>query len=73
VTIDMIERYDEATGFTAMERLTGGHCAIMMALQARGAIGPGCHRMEAAVAAGQVMEEVRRRGIMWTVRVEDGQ
>lgn len=71
VTIDMIDRYDETTGFTAMERVTGWHCAIMMGFQARGAIGPGCHRMESAVAASSVLEEIRRRGIEWTVRFED--
>jgi len=35
VVIDLIDYYDEKTGFTAMERLTGWHCAIMMGFQAR--------------------------------------
>ncbi len=71
VTVDLIDRYDPQTGFTAMERLTGWHCALMMGFQARGVIGPGAHRMECAVPAARVMEEIARRGIQFTVRWED--
>jgi lysine 6-dehydrogenase len=38
VVINLIDYYDEKTGFTAMERLTGWHCAIMMGFQARGKV-----------------------------------
>ena len=68
VTVDLVDRYDEATGFTAMERLTGWHAAIMMGLQARGRIAPGAHRMEQTVKASEVMDELERRGIPHTVR-----
>jgi lysine 6-dehydrogenase len=68
VTVDLVDRYDDATGFTAMERLTGWHAAIMMGLQARGRIAPGAHRMEQTVKAGEVMAELARRGIPHTVR-----
>lgn len=71
VTVDLIDRYDPETGFTAMERLTGWHCALMMGFQARGVIGPGAHRMECAVPAARVMEEIARRGIQFTVTWED--
>jgi lysine 6-dehydrogenase len=70
VTVDLVDRYDEATGFTAMERLTGWHAAIMMGLQARGGIAPGAHRVEQAVKAADVMAELERRGIPHTVRWE---
>lgn len=70
VTVDLIDRYDPQTGFTAMERLTGWHCALMMGFQARGVIGPGAHRMESAVPAARVIEEIARRGIQFTVRWE---
>ncbi len=70
VTVDLVDRYDPATGFTGMERLTGWHAAIMMALQARGRIAPGAHRMEQAVKATEVMAELDRRGIPQTVRWE---
>ncbi len=68
VTVDLIDGYDEATGFTGMERLTGWHCALMMGFQARGKITPGAHRMENAVPAKDIMEEVRKRGINFEVR-----
>jgi lysine 6-dehydrogenase len=71
VTVDLVDRYDPATGFTAMERLTGWHAAIMMAWQARGAIQPGAHRMELAVLASDVMAALERRGIGHTVRWDD--
>ncbi len=70
VIVDLLDRYDEQTGFTAMERLTGWHCALMMGFQARKVIPAGAHRMEQAVPAGRVMEEVRKRGIEFTVRWE---
>jgi len=70
VTVDLVDRHDEATGFTAMERLTGWHAAILMALQARGRVAPGVHRMEQAVPAADVMAELARRGITHTTRWE---
>jgi lysine 6-dehydrogenase len=70
VTVDLVDRYDETTGFTAMERLTGWHAAIMMGLQARGRIAPGAHRMEQAVKAAEVMAQLEKRGIPHTVRWE---
>lgn len=66
VTLDLIDRYDPATGFTGMERLTGWHCALMMGFQARGEVAPGAHRME-SVSAAKIMDEIRKRGIHWTV------
>ena len=71
VSVDLVDRYDPVTGFTAMERLTGWHAAIVMALQARGAVAPGAHRMEQAVSASTVMAELERRGIPHAVRWEE--
>jgi lysine 6-dehydrogenase len=67
VIINLVDRFDEDTGFTAMERLTGWHCAIMMGFQARGAVRPGGLPMQKAVPAPTFMEEVRRRGIDFSV------
>jgi len=63
VTVDIADRFDEETGFTAMERLTGFHCAAMMAFQAHKAVGAGAHRMELAVSSTEMMEAMRERGI----------
>jgi lysine 6-dehydrogenase len=67
VRIDLIDYCDEQTGFTAMERLTGWHCAIMMGFQAREEIPPGGIPMEIAVPASRFMQKIRKRGINFEV------
>jgi lysine 6-dehydrogenase len=68
VTVDLVDRHDPETGLTSMERLTGWHAAIVMAMQADGRISPGAHRLEQAVGGRPVMAELERRGIPHTVR-----
>jgi lysine 6-dehydrogenase len=68
VTVDMVDRHDPATGFAAMERLTGWHAAIMAALIAAGEVPPGVHSLEKAVPATRFMQEVRRRGLAFVER-----
>jgi lysine 6-dehydrogenase len=68
VTVDMVDRYEPATGFTAMERLTGWHAAIMAALIAAGEVPPGVHSLERAVPATRFMQEVHRRGLSFVER-----
>jgi len=68
LTVDLVDRYDEETGFTAMERLTGWHCAIMMGFQARGRVPAGGISLEVAVPAAEFMEAIRQRGIQFDVR-----
>jgi lysine 6-dehydrogenase len=68
VTVDLVDRHDEATGFTAMERLTGWHASVMMGFQARGRIEPGARPVELAVPAVEFMEVLRMRGIQFDVR-----
>ncbi len=62
VQIDLVDYYDEATGFTAMERLTGWHASIVMHMQARGTLSPGAHPVE-TLPAEAVLREFGRRGI----------
>jgi lysine 6-dehydrogenase len=68
VTVDLLDRYDEATGFTAMERLTGWHASVMMGFQARGRVQAGAKPVELAIPAGEFMEALRGRGIRFEVR-----
>ena len=70
VTVDLVDRYHEETGFTAMERLTGWHCAIMMGFQARGRVPTGGVPVEKAVPAAEFMEAVRERGIHYQIRFD---
>jgi lysine 6-dehydrogenase len=68
VTVDLVDRYDEATGFTGMERLTGWHASVMMGFQARGRVPAGAVPVELAVPAGEFMEALGQRGIRYEVR-----
>ncbi|HVT11969.1 MAG TPA: saccharopine dehydrogenase C-terminal domain-containing protein [Fimbriimonadaceae bacterium] len=61
--IELVERDDPATGFTAMERLTGFSTAIVALAIRSGHIAPGCHGCEAAIDPAHFEAELRRRGI----------
>ncbi|HVB62590.1 MAG TPA: saccharopine dehydrogenase C-terminal domain-containing protein [Ktedonobacteraceae bacterium] len=62
VTADLFDYYDEATGFTAMERTTGWHAAIMAAFIARQQTPSGGVPVELAVPGPLFVEEFRKRG-----------
>jgi lysine 6-dehydrogenase len=62
VTIDLFDYYEESTGFTAMERTTGWHAAIMAGFIARGQIPHGGVPVELAVPGTLFVEELRKRG-----------
>ena len=64
-TIDLVDRYDEATGFTAMQRLTGWHAAICLELAVRGQLEHGVVPVE-RVPGALVVAEGRARG--WEIR-----
>jgi lysine 6-dehydrogenase len=62
IEVEIIDRHDPATGFTAMARLTGWHAAIMAHLIARGEVPAGVRSLETAIPATRFLEEVHRRG-----------
>jgi lysine 6-dehydrogenase len=64
-TLDLVDRYDEATGFTAMQRLTGWHAAICLELAVRGQLDHGVVPVE-RVPGALVVAEGRARG--WEIR-----
>ena len=72
VTVDLVDRYDQATGFTGMERLTGWHASTMLAFQACGRVPAGGVPVELAVPAVEFMEALRRRGIHFEVHSNTG-
>ena len=55
-------RYDEATGFTAMERTTGWDGSIKAIMNARGETPRGVNPAEIAVPGPRYAAELRRRG-----------
>ncbi len=67
--IQLIDYYDEKTGFTAMQRLTGWHASIVAILAARGEVTRGAIPVELAVPGKTVVEEARRRGFCITETV----
>jgi lysine 6-dehydrogenase len=72
--VEVIDYFDEATGFTAMERGTGWSAAIVAEMMARGnAARPnGAGGVETEVPAGPFVEELRRRGINVTEQIRLG-
>jgi lysine 6-dehydrogenase len=68
VQVDLVDRYDDATGFTAMERTTGWHAAIVAGMLARGETPVGAVPLEIAVPGERFVAEARRRGFSITTR-----
>lgn len=62
VLLDLVDRFDAATGFTAMERTTGWDGSIKAIMNARGVTPRGVHPAEVAVPPALYAEELRRRG-----------
>jgi lysine 6-dehydrogenase len=69
--VEMIDYYDDVTGFTAMERTTGWDAAIVAAMMARGQTPRGALPVERAVPAALFVGELARRGIHVETQVVD--
>jgi len=69
VILDILDFYDEQTGFTAMERTTGWHASIVAIMMARGEISRGAKPLEIAVPSSLFVREMKRRGINLKERV----
>ncbi|HKU22026.1 MAG TPA: saccharopine dehydrogenase C-terminal domain-containing protein [Terriglobales bacterium] len=61
-TVEVIDYYDEATGFSAMQRTTGWHLSIVAAMMARGETPLGAQPLELAVSGEAFVREARKRG-----------
>jgi lysine 6-dehydrogenase len=68
--LDLIDFYDEETGFTAMERTTGWDAAIIAIMMADGRAEKGAVPLELAISSSEFVHELRRRGIQLTEHVE---
>jgi len=69
VLLDIIDYYDDATGFTAMERTTGWHASIVAIMMAHGETPRGAKPLEIAVPGPLFFRELKRRGIELTEKV----
>ncbi|OJU62723.1 MAG: hypothetical protein BGO01_09950 [Armatimonadetes bacterium 55-13] len=63
VQMDIHEKHDDETEFTAMERLTGFSTATYAKHLADGGCNPGCHRYETAMTGVKFVDEIQKRGI----------
>lgn len=61
--VEVIDYYDEQTGFSAMERSTGWSAAIVAEMMAHGRTPHGSGGVEKMVPAGAFIEELDRRGV----------
>jgi len=69
VILDLMDFYDEETGFTAMERTTGWDAAIVAGMMARGQTPRGAVPVEKAVPPALFVEELAKRGIQVHTRI----
>ena len=70
VLLDLIDRFDEVTGFTAMERTTGWDGSIKAILNARGVTPRGVNPAEIAVSGPHYVAELRWRGFQLSETLE---
>jgi lysine 6-dehydrogenase len=69
VIVEMIDYFDETTGFTSMERGTGWSAAIVAEMMARGQTPRGAGGVETMAPAGPFVEQLLQRGISVTTRI----
>jgi lysine 6-dehydrogenase len=61
--VELVDRYDEKTGFTAMQRLTGWHGSIMLIAAVSNMVRRGAVSVELALPGMTIANECRRRGL----------
>jgi lysine 6-dehydrogenase len=70
VNLDLIDFYDEETGFTAMERTTGWDGSIVAIMMAHGFIQKGAIPVELAIPVEAFVAELKKRGLNLTVKIK---
>ncbi|MFX1508592.1 MAG: saccharopine dehydrogenase C-terminal domain-containing protein, partial [Promethearchaeota archaeon] len=67
--VDLLDFYDEETGFTAMERITGWDISIVAIMMANGQTKKGAVPLELAISSSNFVHELGRRGISVSERI----
>lgn len=67
-TFELVDRYDETHGISAMMRTTGYSLAITGLMQARREVQPGVHTPDEAIPAEKYIAELAKRGIRIEMR-----
>jgi lysine 6-dehydrogenase len=68
--VELIDYYDEVTGFTSMERATGWSAAIVGEMMAQGRTPRGAGGVETQVPAQEYVAELRHRGLNVTEQIQ---
>ncbi len=68
--IELIDYYDENTGLTAMQKLTGWHASVISILSAQNKTVKGAVPVHQAVSGKSIIEEFRKRGLI--IKIELG-
>ena len=67
--VELVDRFDEKTGFTAMQRLTGWHGSILLIAAVNGMVRRGAVSVELALPGRTIVAECKRRGFAMTEEV----
>jgi lysine 6-dehydrogenase len=67
--VELIDYYDEETGFTAMERTTGWDASITAIMMTHGIISKGAIPVELAIPSELFVSELLKRGIKVTTKI----
>ncbi len=68
--VELVDRYDEKTGFTAMQRLTGWHGSILLIAAVNSQVRRGAVSVELSLPGRTIVTECQRRGIAITEEVK---
>ena len=68
VTVELVDYYDEKTGFTAMQRITGWHASIIAIMAAEEKLPRGVISVE-NIPGKTVVDEAGKRGLAITVDI----
>ncbi len=71
MTLSVIQKFDEKTGFTAMQKLTGWHASVMAILAAHNVIKPGALSVDEAATGKVIMNELTKRGFEFVEKWEE--
>ena len=70
--VELVDRFDPETGFTAMQRLTGWHASLMLIAAMTRQIPAGVISVERALPGIAVVDEIRRRGFALRTELRAG-
>ena len=69
VVVESIEKYDEKTGFKAMEKWTGWHASILAIEAAKGSLPKGAISIENAISGQDFLKEAEKRNFKINITI----